>query len=74
MLAEIGITTADEVREIGAPMLYVMLKHRYGARVNRISLWALAGALQDRHWHSFSDVEKADLDAATAGDLEVGRG
>ena len=72
MLAEIGVTTAEQVREIGAPMLYVMLKHRHGKHVNRIWLWALAGALQDRHWNSFSDDEKAALDAATEGDLEVG--
>lgn len=55
-------------------MLYVMLKHRHGKHVNRIWLWALAGALQDRHWNSLSGAEKAQLDAATEDDLEVGGG
>ena len=72
MLAEVGVTTADEVRTLGAPMIYQMLRHRFEARVNRVVLWALAGALAGRHWNSFSDDEKAALDKAAGGDLEVG--
>lgn len=71
MLSEIGIETAAEVRRLGAPMVYQMLRHRFGTRVNRIALWALAGALEERHWAGFSESEKAALDRA-ATDLEVG--
>ena len=72
MLAAVGIETAAEVRRLGAAMTYRILRHRFGARVNRISLYALAGALQDRHWNSFSPDEKAALTAAADGDLGVG--
>ncbi|MEM1118099.1 MAG: TfoX/Sxy family protein, partial [Bacteroidota bacterium] len=70
-LAEVGIETAEEVRRLGAPMVYRILKHRHGAEVNRIWLYALEGALTDRHWNSFSPSEKAALTEAASGDLDV---
>ena len=72
MLREVGIETAAEVRELGAPMVYRILKHRFGARINRIALYALAGAVAGRHWNSFSPDEKAALTEAADGDLGVG--
>ena len=74
MLAEVGIGTAEELRRVGAPFAYQILRHRYGTRVNRLFLWALAGALDGRHWNSYSAEEKAALDAAASGDVRVGRG
>ena len=74
MLAAVGIETADDLRQTGAAMAYRMLRHRFGPRVNRLALWALAGALAGRHWNSFSDAEKAALDADASGDLDVGTG
>ena len=72
MLAAVGIETAAEVRDLGAPMVYRILRHRFGARVNRIALYALAGAVAERHWNSFSPDEKAALTEAASGDLDVG--
>ena len=40
--------------------------------MNRLLLYALAGALQDRHWNSFSAEEKAAISAETDGHLGVG--
>lgn len=71
MLAAIGVETAEQVRDLGAPYLYRLLRHRFGSRANRVLLWALAGAIEDRHWASFSPAEKAALDAAASGTLEV---
>lgn len=71
-LAGVGIETADEVRRLGAPMVYRVLKHRYGGTVNRIWLYALEGGIQDRHWNSFSPDEKAALTEAADGNLSVG--
>ena len=71
-LGAVGIETADDLRRLGAPMVYRMLRHRFGTGVNRLTLWALAGALDDRHWNSFTDEEKAALDAEATGDLDVG--
>lgn len=72
MLAAVGIETAEDLRGVGAAMAYRMLRHRFGPGVNRLALWALAGALADRHWNSFSAVEKAALDADACGDVEIG--
>ena len=72
MLAAVGIETADDLRQVGAAMAYRMLRHRFGTGVNRLALWALAGALEDRHWNSFSDAERAALEADARGDLGVG--
>lgn len=72
MLAAVGIETADDLRRAGAAMAYRMLRHRFGTGVNRLALWALAGALEDRHWLGFTDAEKAALDADASGDLTVG--
>lgn len=72
MLQEVGIATADDLRRLGGPMAYAILKHRFGARVNRLFLYALEGALTDRHWNSFTPEEKAALTEAASGDLRVG--
>ena len=71
-MAAVGVETAAEVRRLGAPMAYRILKHRFGAGVNLLFLYALAGALADRHWNDFSAEEKAALAAEADGDLDVG--
>lgn len=71
MLREVGVETADDLREIGGAMAYRLLRYRYGPRVTRSALWALAGALEGRHWLSFSDAEKAALEAEAAAELVV---
>lgn len=53
-------------------MTYRILEHRSVAGINRTLLYALAGALADRHWASFSADEKAALTEAADGDLDVG--
>ena len=73
MLEEAGITSPEALREAGAPLAYKILRHRFGAaRVNALFLFAMEGALQERHWNAFSPKEKAALREAAAGDLEIG--
>ncbi|MEO0559252.1 MAG: TfoX/Sxy family DNA transformation protein [Bacteroidota bacterium] len=72
MLQDCGIETADEVRQLGAAMTYKILKHRFGDHVNRIWLYALEGALTDRHWNSFSPEENARLTASVEDELTIG--
>ena len=72
MLREVGLGTAEALRAAGAPMAYRMLRHRYGRRVSRTALWALAGALDGRHWLSYSPDEKAALETAASDELTVG--
>ena len=57
-------------------MAYAMLRYRFGNRVNRLFLYALAGALDDRDLHSYSAQEKAALVEAPrlrGGELPAGR-
>ena len=72
LLAEVGVETADGLRQLGAPMAYAILRHRFGARVNALFLYALAGALDGRHWTSYSADEKVALREAASGRLDVG--
>ena len=72
MLRDVGIETEADLRGVGAPMAFALLRYRFRSRVNRLFLYALAGALADRHWNSFSAEEKAALAAEADGDLDVG--
>ena len=74
MLADVGVGTAEELRRVGGPFAYRILRHRHGARVNRVFLWALAGALDGRHWTGYSAEEKAALERAASGEGCVGAG
>ena len=64
MLVEAGIETPEALRGLGAAFTYRVLRHRHGRRVNAVFLYALAGALADRHWASFSPDERAALRAS----------
>ena len=56
MLAQSGIHTLEQLRELGAVRAYVQVK-RCGACSSLNLLWAMEGALSDRHWQ---DVAKND--------------
>jgi DNA transformation protein len=72
LLREVGITTPAELRRVGASMAYVILRHRFPKQVNLLFLYAMEGALTDRHYNSFSATEKAALKASVAESLTVG--
>jgi len=56
MLAQAGIHTIEQLRELGAVRAYVQVKRSWkGASLNL--LWAMEGALSGRHWQ---DVAKHD--------------
>lgn len=61
MLAEAGIRTIGELRELGAVKAYVRVKaiRKRGASVNL--LWSMAAGLEGRHWRDISAAEKASL-------------
>jgi DNA transformation protein len=63
-LRAVGITSVAELRRVGAPEAYGRIEYRFGKAVNKNLLYALAGALQDRPYNSFSAREKARLCAA----------
>ena len=75
MLREVGIETPEELRRAGSALAFKILQHRFGrVRVNALFLFALEGALEGRHWSSFSAEEKDRLRASVEEDLEVGPG
>ncbi|MEM1271953.1 MAG: TfoX/Sxy family protein [Bacteroidota bacterium] len=60
MLEGVGIHTRADLEQFGPALAYAMVRDAgYGPGKNL--LWAIAGALQDRHWLDLSSEEKADL-------------
>ncbi|MBI5919516.1 MAG: TfoX/Sxy family protein [Nitrosomonadales bacterium] len=49
MLAQAGIHTLEQLRELGAVRAYLQVK-RSGACSSLNLLWAMEGALSGRHW------------------------
>ncbi|MEP0547380.1 MAG: TfoX/Sxy family protein [Rhodothermales bacterium] len=72
-LCACGITSAAELRRVGAVMAYRIVRHRFPA-TNALLLFALHGALTDTHWNALHPATKARLRAEAAGDLVVGAG
>lgn len=65
-LRDIGVEEADALRALGAPAAYRMVKSIH-PQVNFVFLYALEGAIQDRHWNSLSDEEKERLQREANG-------
>jgi DNA transformation protein len=59
----IGITTPEQLFEVGPVEAYVRLKHAYPHRINRTMLWALAGAELDIDWREVPAETKQQLQA-----------
>ena len=70
MLADVGIETAEDLREASAEMAFRMVRHRHPSASLNL-LYALVGALADRHSASFSNEEKAAVRDAADGPLGV---
>jgi DNA transformation protein len=60
-LAEVGITTVAELRQVGAVAAYARLKHRDPKQVSRNALWGLYAALNGMRWTDISAEVKARL-------------
>lgn len=61
MLEEVGIRSVEDLRVLGAVEAYRRLKFAFGKRVSMNALWAIHAGLQDRHWQSLTQEEKAWL-------------
>lgn len=69
-LHEIGIHTRADLERIGAVMAYRICKHRRKG-INRLLLYALQGALDERHYASYTAEEKARLTDEADGDFQI---
>ncbi|WP_332777078.1 TfoX/Sxy family protein [Polaromonas sp.] len=60
MLASAGITSAEQLRQLGAVAAYAKAK-RSGANVSLNLLWALEAALTGLHWQEVARVHRTSL-------------
>lgn len=60
MLAQAGIHTLEQLRELGAVRAYVQVKCS-GARSSLNLLWAMEGALSGRHWQEVAKHDRLCL-------------
>ena len=65
-LAEIGIHDIEKIRVLGAVETYARLRFRFGRKINRNMLHALAAALADIDWRQLTPEHKAELDEQAA--------
>ena len=63
LLKEAGITTIEELQEIGSLAAYQRLRFMFGKQVGLNFLWAMEAGLTDRHWKDITADEKARLKA-----------
>ncbi len=73
-LRDMGIHTRDDLQKMGVVMAWKILKHQRPEQVNLLLLYALEGALSDRHWNALDPKRKAALKQAASGRLEVAAG
>lgn len=60
-LAELGIYTLRDLRQVGSITTYRMLKERYPKRVSLNLLWGLEAAIRDIDWRELSETDKEEL-------------
>ena len=61
MLAQAGIHTEAQLRELGAVRAYLATRRVCGSRVSLNLLWALEGALSGRPWQQVAESDRASL-------------
>ena len=61
-LAEIGIHDLEDVRALGAVETYARLRFRFGRKITRNMLHALAAAIAGIDWRQLAPEHKAELD------------
>lgn len=60
ILHAVGITTREELAEVGAVEAYRRIRAR-DINVSRVMLYALEGALRDVHWNELPQQTKDEL-------------
>ncbi|WP_299982351.1 TfoX/Sxy family protein [uncultured Pseudoteredinibacter sp.] len=70
ILNAIGVHSRHELQCMGPVQAYVRIKQR-GIHVSKVMLYALQGALDDKHWNELSQETKDQL-VQDADDLAAG--
>ncbi|NVK11584.1 MAG: TfoX/Sxy family protein [Gammaproteobacteria bacterium] len=61
ILAQVDITSANQLRQLGAVQAFHRVWFHANRKPSENLLWVLAGALENRHWKSFSYEEKKGM-------------
>ena len=62
-LEEVGITSASQVRKLGAVECYARVLGQGTFSANLNLLWALQGAIEDMHWTLIDPKQRTTLQA-----------
>jgi len=60
-LNEIGIHAKEQLHEIGAVRTFIKLNREYSIKPSLNFLYAMVGALQNKHWADVTKTEKGRL-------------
>ena len=60
-LNEVGIHTFEELAALGAVRAYILLQEKCSVKPSMNFLYALVGALQNRHWNEVAKTDKSQL-------------
>ena len=60
-LAEVGIYTINDLRNVGSVTTYKILKERYPEKVSLNLLWGLEAAIRDVDWRELTETDKEEL-------------
>ena len=60
-LQEIGISSPDELKRVGAVRAFINLRQRATVKPSLNFLYAMVGALEDRHWREIAETERTRL-------------
>jgi len=67
LLNQVGIHTVAELRQVGAVEAYLRIIEETDFSANIALLYALVGAVEDRHWQEVAQTEKVRLRAELEG-------
>ncbi len=69
-LADIGIFTDADLREIGAITAYRRLRFRFGRQVTLNALYGMEAALRGCDWRAFNENTRTELRRQAQGDSD----
>jgi DNA transformation protein len=70
-LHEVGINTPDDLRSTGAIRVFIRLKKECSVKPSLLFLYAIVGAIEDRHWAEIAKNEKSRLITELEGYREL---
>ncbi len=73
LLNEVGIHTRQELAALGAVSVFIRLERECSIKPSLNFLYAMVGALEDRHWIDIAKTEKSRLLIELDGGREFDR-